>query len=63
MAEKLTTQVRDIARVTVAVARGDLSQTVRATCKGEILDLKTTINNMVAQLQQFAYGVTKVARE
>lgn len=63
LADNLTTQVRDIAKVTVAVARGDLTQKVSATCKGEILDLKTTINSMVDQLRQFAHEVTKIARE
>ncbi|KAI9835450.1 MAG: hypothetical protein M1819_002368 [Sarea resinae] len=63
MANNLTTQVRDIATVTRAVAKGDLTQKVKANCKGEILDLKTTINSMVDQLQQFAHEVTKIARE
>ncbi len=63
MANNLTTQVRDIAKVTTAVAKGDLTQKVSATCKGEILDLKSTINSMVDQLQQFAQEVTKIARE
>ncbi|KAI9779080.1 MAG: histidine kinase osmosensor [Geoglossum umbratile] len=63
MANNLTTQVRDIATVTTAVARGDLTQKVQAECKGEILDLKQTINSMVDQLQQFAQEVTKIARE
>lgn len=63
MADNLTTQVRDIAKVTTAVARGDLTQKVSATCKGEILDLKSTINSMVDQLQQFAHEVTNLAQE
>ena len=63
MANNLTTQVRDIAEVTTAVARGDLTQKVRAQCKGEILELKSTINSMVDQLRQFAQEVTKIARE
>ncbi|KAI9848309.1 MAG: histidine kinase osmosensor [Sclerophora amabilis] len=63
MADNLTTQVRDIATVTTAVAKGDLTRKVKAECKGEILGLKTTINSMVDQLEQFAKEVTKVARE
>jgi osomolarity two-component system sensor histidine kinase NIK1 len=63
MAENLTTQVRDIAKVTKAVAKGDLTQKVTATCKGEILSLKVIINNMVDQLKQFAQEVTKIAKE
>ncbi|KAL1302763.1 hypothetical protein AAFC00_003110 [Neodothiora populina] len=63
MADNLTTQVRDIAEVTTAVARGDLTQKVKAQCKGEILELKSTINGMVDQLRQFAHEVTKIARE
>ncbi|KAF2731612.1 two-component osmosensing histidine kinase [Polyplosphaeria fusca] len=63
MAQNLTTQVRDIAQVTTAVARGDLTRKVEAECKGEILELKNTINRMVDQLQQFAHEVTKIARE
>lgn len=63
MAMNLTTQVRDIATVTTAVANGDLTQKVQAECKGEILDLKSTINSMVDRLQQFAKEVTKIARE
>ncbi|KAF2093486.1 two-component osmosensing histidine kinase [Rhizodiscina lignyota] len=63
MAENLTTQVRDIAQVTTAVAKGDLTRKVSAECKGEIYKLKFTINNMVDQLQQFAQEVTKIARE
>ena len=63
MADNLTAQVRDIARVTTAVAKGDLTKKVTAKCKGEILELKVTINNMVDQLQQFAQEVTKIAKE
>lgn len=63
MAHNLTAQVRDIAEVTTAVARGDLTQKVKAQCKGEILELKSTINAMVDQLRQFAHEVTKIARE
>ncbi|ORY14183.1 hypothetical protein BCR34DRAFT_599382 [Clohesyomyces aquaticus] len=63
MAQNLTTQVRDIAQVTTAVAQGDLTRKVEAECKGEILELKNTINLMVDQLQQFAHEVTKIARE
>lgn len=63
MAENLTTQVRDIATVTTAVAKGDLTQKVKANCKGEILALKTIINSMVDQLRQFAQEVTKIAKE
>ncbi|RDW77333.1 two-component osmosensing histidine kinase BOS1p [Coleophoma cylindrospora] len=63
MANNLTTQVRDIAMVTTAVANGDLTQKVQAECKGEIKQLKETINSMVDQLQQFAREVNKIARE
>jgi osomolarity two-component system sensor histidine kinase NIK1 len=63
MAMNLTTQVRDIAEVTTAVAKGNLDRKVEADCKGEILELKTTINSMVGRLQQFAHEVTKIARE
>lgn len=63
MADNLTAQVRDIAMVTTAVAKGDLTRKVTAKCKGEILELKVTINNMVDQLQQFAQEVTKIAKE
>lgn len=63
MAENLTTQVRDIATVTKAVAKGDLTQKVQANCKGEILALKEIINSMVDQLKQFAQEVTKIAKE
>jgi osomolarity two-component system sensor histidine kinase NIK1 len=63
MADNLTTQVRDIAVVTTAVAKGDLTRKVTATCRGEILELKNTINAMVDQLKQFAQEVTKIAKE
>ena len=62
MADNLTNQVRDIADVTTAVAKGDLTRKVQASCKGEILELKSTINSMVDQLRQFAQEVTKIAR-
>ncbi|MCJ1480808.1 histidine kinase osmosensor [Schaereria dolodes] len=62
MATNLTNQVRDIATVTTAVAKGDLTLKVEASCKGEILQLKTTINSMVDQLRQFAQEVTKIAK-
>ncbi|RKU39735.1 histidine kinase osmosensor [Coniochaeta pulveracea] len=63
MADNLTTQVRDIIKVTTAVAKGDLTQKVQAECRGEIFELKKTINSMVDQLQQFAREVTKIAKE
>lgn len=63
MADRLTGQVRDIAAVTKAVAKGDLTKKVQANCKGEILELKTTINSMVDQLNQFSHEVTKIAKE
>jgi HAMP domain-containing protein/signal transduction histidine kinase/CheY-like chemotaxis protein len=63
MASNLTDQVRDIAAVTTAVAKGDLSQTIKVDVKGEILELKNTINTMVDQLSSFADEVTRVARE
>lgn len=63
MAANLTEQVRNIATVTTAVAKGDLSRKVSASCRGEILQLKETINKMVDRLQNFASEVTKVARE
>ena len=59
----LTTQVRNIAEVTTAVARGDLSRKITVDVKGEILELKNTINTMVDQLNAFAAEVTRVARE
>ncbi len=63
MAGNLTTQVRNIADVTTAVARGDLTQKITADVKGEVLELKNTINTMVDQLNAFASEVTRVARE
>ena len=63
MANNLTTQVRNIADVTTAVARGDLSRKITVEVKGEILELKNTINTMVDQLNGFASEVTRVARE
>ena len=63
MANNLTAQVRNIAEVTTAVARGDLSRKITVDVKGEILALKNTINTMVDQLNAFASEVTRVARE
>ncbi len=63
MAGNLTNQVRNIAGVTTAVARGDLSTTITVDARGEILELKNTINTMVDQLNAFASEVTRVARE
>ncbi|MEA3155517.1 MAG: hypothetical protein QOK44_3106, partial [Betaproteobacteria bacterium] len=63
MAGNLTAQVRNIAEVTTAVARGDLSRKITVDVKGEILQLKETINTMVDQLNSFASEVTRVARE
>ncbi|MEV8431378.1 HAMP domain-containing protein [Streptomyces chartreusis] len=63
MAGNLTTQVRDIAQVATAVAKGDLSQKVDVPARGEILQLKETVNTMVDQLSAFADEVTRVARE
>ena len=63
MASNLTGQVRNIAEVTTAVATGDLSQKITVDVKGEILELKNTINTMVDQLNAFASEVTRVARE
>ena len=63
MAGNLTTQVRNIAGVTTAVANGDLSQKITVQARGEILELKNTINTMVDQLSSFASEVTRVARE
>ncbi|WP_274567672.1 HAMP domain-containing protein, partial [Streptomyces spiramyceticus] len=63
MAGNLTSQVRQIAQVTTAVARGDLSQKIDVDARGEILELKNTINTMVDQLSSFADQVTRVARE
>ncbi|WP_307165722.1 HAMP domain-containing protein [Streptomyces rishiriensis] len=63
MAGNLTSQVRNIAQVTTAVARGDLSQKIDVDARGEILELKNTINTMVDQLSAFADQVTRVARD
>ncbi|MFD9240330.1 HAMP domain-containing protein, partial [Streptomyces sp. NPDC059556] len=63
MAGNLTTQVRDIAQVATAVARGDLSQKIDVDARGEILELKNTINTMVDQLSSFADEVTRMARD
>ena len=63
MASNLTDQVRNIAEVTTAVARGDLSKQITVDVKGEILELKSTVNTMVDQLNSFASEVTRVARE
>ena len=63
MADNLTTQVRNIAEVTTAVANGDLSKKITVDVKGEVLELKNTINTMVDQLSSFADEVTRVARE
>ncbi|MGE3334546.1 MAG: HAMP domain-containing protein [Rhodospirillaceae bacterium] len=63
MAANLTSQVRNIAEVTTAVAKGDLSKKIAVDVKGEILELKSTINTMVDQLNSFASEVTRVARE
>src|SRR5207248_1312793 len=63
MASNLTSQMRNIAEVTTAVARGDLSKKITVDVRGEILELKNTINTMVDQLSSFAAEVTRVARE
>ncbi|WP_234436020.1 HAMP domain-containing protein [Streptomyces sp. NRRL S-813] len=63
MADNLTSQVRNIAQVATAVAQGDLGKTITVEAKGEILELKSTINTMVDQLSAFADEVTRVARE
>ena len=63
MASNLTSQVREIARVTTAVAQGDLTKTITIDVKGELLELKNTMNTMVEQLRAFANEVTRVARE
>src|SRR2546425_5445299 len=63
MAGNLTAQVRNIADVTTAVANGDLSKKITVDVKGEILELKKTLNTMVDQLNAFASEVTRVARE
>src|SRR5438045_5077688 len=63
MAGNLTSQVRNIAQVATAVAQGDLTQKITVDVKGEMLELKNTLNTMVDQLSAFAYEVTWVARE
>src|SRR5207302_1020167 len=63
LAGNLTAQVRNIAKVSTAVAKGDLSQKITVDAKGEILELKNTINIMVDQLNSFAAEVTRVAKE
>src|SRR5207247_801142 len=63
MAANLTSQVRNIAQVTTAVANGDLSKQITVDARGEILELKETINTMVDQLRSFASEVTRVAKE
>ena len=63
MANNLTGQVRNIATVTTAVANGDLTKKITVDVKGEILELKNTINTMVDQLNAFASEVTRVSRE
>src|SRR5947208_11491546 len=63
MASNLTAQVRNIAAVTTAVANGDLSKKITVPVKGEMAELKNTINTMVDQLRSFADEVTRVARE
>ena len=63
LANNLTAQVRNVAEVTTAVARGDLSKKITVDAKGEVLELKSTINTMVDQLRAFASEVTRVARE
>src|SRR5205085_2571894 len=63
LANNLTAQVRNIAEVTTAVANGDLSRKITVDAKGEVLELKSTINTMVEQLRSFAGEVTRVARE
>src|SRR4051812_10881354 len=63
MASNLTGEVRNIAQVATAVANGDLSQKITVDARGEILELKATINTMVDQLSSFADEVTRVAKE
>ena len=63
MASNLTAQVRNIADVTTAVAKGDLSKKITVDVRGEILEVKNTVNTMVDQLSSFAAEVTRVARE
>src|SRR5205085_2891496 len=63
MASNLTDQVRNIALVTTAVANGDLSQKITVDARGEVAELKETVNRMADQLRSFAHEVTRVARE
>src|SRR3989449_11297754 len=63
MAGNLTVQLRDVSKVATAIAEGDLSQKITVEVKGEILQIKDTINTMVDQLSSFAAEVTRVARE
>ena len=63
MAGNLTGQVRNIAKVATAIAKGDLSKKITVDVKGEFLEMKVTINTMVDQLRSFASEVTRVARE
>ena len=63
MGSNLTDQVRNIAGVTTAVAKGDFSRKITVDAKGELLELKNTINTMVDQLNSFSFEVTRVARE
>src|SRR5262249_6972569 len=63
MATNLTNQVRNIAAVTTAIAKGDLSKKITVDARGEILELKNTVNTMMDQLNSFASEVTRVARE
>ena len=63
LANNLTAQVRNIAEVTTAVARGDLSKKITVDARGEVLEVKNTVNTMVDQLNSFAAEVTRVARE
>src|ERR1019366_617712 len=63
LANNLTAQVRNIAEVTTSVAKGDLSKKITVDAKGEVLELKNTINTMVDQLNSFAAEVTRVAKE
>ena len=63
LANNLTGQVRNIAEVTTAVANGDLSKKITVDVRGEVLELKETVNTMVDQLRAFAAEVTRVARE
>src|SRR5690606_21318361 len=63
MASNLTSQVRNIAEVTTAVAKGDLSKNITVVVRAEMMELKNTINTMVDQLRSFASEVTRVARE